>query len=113
MTRLTFVSAKQGISKRFLSYLQTFDTTVGAKVIGPEQTISGKVQQTLQGATVKAKELDEVQGISKTAGNVRTNPLNVSLVLTYRQVLPTNAAAPAWPESVSSRLSLTPSKAFF
>ena len=45
--------------------------TTGAKALGPEKTISGKVQETLVSATQQAKAVDEQRGISKTAGDVR------------------------------------------
>ncbi|EGN98110.1 hypothetical protein SERLA73DRAFT_138379 [Serpula lacrymans var. lacrymans S7.3] len=57
----------QGISKRFLSYMQGLDTSVGKRALGPDQTISGKVQSTLQGATTRAKTIDEQKGYTKSA----------------------------------------------
>ena len=42
----------------------------GAKALGPEKTISGKVQETLANATQQAKAIDEQRGITKTAGDV-------------------------------------------
>ncbi|KAJ6620751.1 hypothetical protein B0H10DRAFT_2020438 [Mycena sp. CBHHK59/15] len=59
LTRAIEIDNKQGISKRFLSYLQSVDTTVGAKALGPDQTISGK----------QAKSVDEQKGYSKSAGD--------------------------------------------
>jgi len=58
---------KQGISKRFLSYFNQFDTTVGARALGPDQTISGKVQATFSNAATQARTVDEQKGFSKTA----------------------------------------------
>ncbi|KAG8842506.1 hypothetical protein FRB96_005337 [Tulasnella sp. 330] len=53
---------KNGISTRFLSYLKTVDQTLGAKLGGPEPTLSEK-------AINKAKTLDQQQGISTKAFN--------------------------------------------
>ncbi len=61
---------KQGISQRFLSYFHSFDTTVGARTLGADQTISGKVQQTVSAAAERAKGVDAEKGYSKTAGEV-------------------------------------------
>ncbi|KAF8635856.1 hypothetical protein AX15_000048 [Amanita polypyramis BW_CC] len=59
--------AKQGISKRFLDYIHTLDTKVGERALGPEQTISGKLQATVQSASVQAKSIDQQRGYSKMA----------------------------------------------
>ncbi|KAH9932710.1 uncharacterized protein BXZ73DRAFT_101251 [Epithele typhae] len=67
LQRAIELDQQHGISNRFLSYIQTLDTTVGAKALGPEKTISGKVQETLASATQQAKAADEQRGISKTA----------------------------------------------
>jgi RNA recognition motif-containing protein len=58
---------KHGISNRFLSYITSVDKTVGAKVGGPDQTVSGKVQSALAGASTRARSMDEQRGISKQA----------------------------------------------
>jgi hypothetical protein len=64
------VVGKQGISKRFLDYFHSIDTSIGARTLGPEQTISGKVQSTVTAATQQAKAVDEHRGLSKTAHDV-------------------------------------------
>ncbi|CAK5270213.1 unnamed protein product [Mycena citricolor] len=69
LNRAIEIDTKQGISKRFLSYLTHLDTTVGAKALGADKTISGKVTETLTSATQQAKALDEQKGYSKTAGD--------------------------------------------
>ncbi|KAF8349239.1 hypothetical protein F5887DRAFT_483786 [Amanita rubescens] len=61
--------AKQGISKRFLNYIQTLDTKVGEKALGRQQTISGKVQATVESARQQARAIDEQKGISKVAND--------------------------------------------
>lgn len=37
------LDAQRGISRRFVGYIQTLDTTVGQKTLGPEKTVSGVV----------------------------------------------------------------------
>jgi len=61
---------KQGISKRFLNYFHSIDTSLGARTLGPDQTISGKVQSTVTAATQQAKTIDEQRGLTKTAHDV-------------------------------------------
>ncbi|EIW81243.1 hypothetical protein CONPUDRAFT_82266 [Coniophora puteana RWD-64-598 SS2] len=67
LQRAIDIDSKQGISKRFLNYFNQFDTTAGEKALGPNQTISGKVQQTFQQAHSRAKSIDEQKGYSKVA----------------------------------------------
>ncbi|KAI0768970.1 hypothetical protein BD413DRAFT_85803 [Trametes elegans] len=67
LQRAIELDKQRGISNRFLSYIQNLDTTLGAKALGPEKTISGKVQETLVNAAQQAKAVDEQKGISKTA----------------------------------------------
>ena len=62
---------KQGISKRFLDYFHSFDADLGARTLGPDQTISGKVQSHITAATQQAKNIDEQKGYTKTASDVR------------------------------------------
>ncbi|KAG0704783.1 hypothetical protein DFH29DRAFT_981276 [Suillus ampliporus] len=58
---------KQGISKRFLDYMHNLDTSVGQRALGPDRTVSGKVQSTLKGAHTRAMTIDEQKGYSKVA----------------------------------------------
>ncbi|KAJ8521051.1 hypothetical protein ONZ45_g2193 [Pleurotus djamor] len=58
---------KQGISQKFLGYFHTLDTSLGARALGPDQTISGKVTTSLEAATQQAKAVDEQRGFSKLA----------------------------------------------
>jgi len=51
---------KNGISQKFLSYLQMIDQTIGSKLGGPEPTLSEKAMNT-------ARSIDEKQGISTKA----------------------------------------------
>ena len=63
--------AKQGISKRFLNYFHSLDVSLGAKTLGPEKTISQKVQETVKTAAGQARSVDEQQGLTRTATDVR------------------------------------------
>jgi TRAP-type mannitol/chloroaromatic compound transport system substrate-binding protein len=60
-------AGKQGISKRFLSYFHSLDKSVGERALGPDQTISAKVQSTIDTATTQARAMDEQRGFSKIA----------------------------------------------
>ena len=46
---------QRGISKRFLSYFQSIDSTLGQKALGPDQKISAKVAEKLYQAQEQAK----------------------------------------------------------
>jgi hypothetical protein len=61
---------KQGISKRFLTYLNGIDSKLGARTLGPDQTISGKIQSHVTAATQQVKAVDEQKGYSKMANDV-------------------------------------------
>ena len=63
---------KQGISNRFLSYFQSLDKAAGHHALGPDQTISRKVQGTLDAASQRAKTVDEQGGYSRAAQDVST-----------------------------------------
>ncbi|KAJ7070031.1 hypothetical protein C8F01DRAFT_1115053 [Mycena amicta] len=67
LKRAIDIDNKQGISKKFLSYVNSFDSTVGAKALGEGQTISGKATETVSAATQRARTLDEQKGYSKSA----------------------------------------------
>ncbi|VDC04588.1 unnamed protein product [Peniophora sp. CBMAI 1063] len=67
LQRAIEVDSQKGISKRFLTYFQSLDTTLGEKALGPEKTISGKVSETIGNAHKSAKSIDEQKGITKTA----------------------------------------------
>jgi len=62
---------KQGISKRFLDYFHSIDKTIGERTLGPDQTVSGKVQSSVEGAAQQARSIDEQKGISKIANDVK------------------------------------------
>jgi len=67
LERAIEIDNKQGISKRFLDYFHSLDNSLGSRALGPEQTISGKVQSTVEAAKQQAKTVDERQGLSKIA----------------------------------------------
>ncbi|KZT12143.1 uncharacterized protein LAESUDRAFT_720113 [Laetiporus sulphureus 93-53] len=60
---------KHGISSRFLNYIQSLDKQLGEKALGPDKTISGRVQETLASATQQARAIDEQKGYSKQASD--------------------------------------------
>jgi hypothetical protein len=68
--------AWQGISSRFLNFIQGLDKTAGEKAIGPEKTLSGKVYETVtpvvQQVSTQAREVDQQRGITKTASDYYT-----------------------------------------
>ena len=70
ITILMIILDKQGISKRFLSYFQNLDKSVGERALGPDQTISGKLQSTVGKAVQHAKSADEEKGYLKTVQDV-------------------------------------------
>ena len=68
--RPSFPTEKQGISKRFLDYFHAIDKNIGQRAIGPDQTISGKVQSSVSGGISQARAFDEQKGVTKKAGDV-------------------------------------------
>ncbi|CDO74572.1 hypothetical protein BN946_scf184771.g8 [Trametes cinnabarina] len=76
LQRAIELDKQRGISNRFLSYIQSLDTKLGEKALGPEKTISGKVQETLASATQQAKAVDEQKGISKIASDYYARALS-------------------------------------
>jgi RNA recognition motif-containing protein len=79
LQRAIHLDAEKGISKRFLNYFQSLDLSIGAKALGPDQTISGKVTSTIQTATQRARTVDEQKGYSKVAGGYYTRALSSPL----------------------------------
>ncbi|KAG6815979.1 hypothetical protein H0H87_009682 [Tephrocybe sp. NHM501043] len=67
LQRAIEIDHQQGISKRFLNYFQHVDQSIGSRALGPDQTISSKVQSTVDAATSKAKAVDEQKGYTKSA----------------------------------------------
>jgi hypothetical protein len=79
LQRAIQIDNEKGISKRFLNYFQSLDASIGAKALGPDQTISGKVTSTIQTATQHAKTVDEQKGYTKVAGDYYTRALGSPL----------------------------------
>ncbi|KAF9485892.1 hypothetical protein BDN70DRAFT_823224 [Pholiota conissans] len=67
LQRAIEIDSERGISKRFLTYIQNLDKTVGEKTLGPDQTLSAKLQTTVDQATQHARAVDEQKGFSKIA----------------------------------------------
>jgi len=63
------IDNQQGISQRFLSFFRGIDSTVGARALGPEQTVSGKLQSAVGAATEQARTVDTEQGLSRRVGD--------------------------------------------
>lgn len=71
LQRAIDMDQKQGISKRFLNYLNSIDTTAGQKAFKPKA--EGETHPTFsQGALAQAKNFDEQKGISRTATDYYT-----------------------------------------
>ncbi|KAH9986580.1 hypothetical protein BJV77DRAFT_1028544, partial [Russula vinacea] len=79
LQRAIQLDAEKGISNRFLNYFQSLDSSIGAKALGPDQTISGRVTSTIQTATQHARTVDEQKGYSKVAGDYYTRALGSNL----------------------------------
>jgi hypothetical protein len=67
LQRAIEIDNKQGISKRFLDFFRGVDKSVGERALGPDQTLSHKLQTTVDDATQRAKVIDEEKGFSKLA----------------------------------------------
>ncbi|KAI0317651.1 hypothetical protein OF83DRAFT_1171814 [Amylostereum chailletii] len=91
LQRAIQLDSEKGISKRFLDYFQTIDTSLGAKALGPDQTISGKVSSTILGAHKSAKSIDEQKGYSKSASDYYTKALSSPLGQRVRQFYTTTS----------------------
>ena len=61
---------QQGISKRFLSYFHNLNKSVGEHTLGPDQTVSGKLQTTVDKAVQQARTVDEEKGYLKAFHDV-------------------------------------------
>ncbi|CDZ97518.1 RNA recognition motif domain [Phaffia rhodozyma] len=74
---------KQGISNRFLSFIKDLDSKAGAKVVGPEQTISAKAHEVIDPIVAqvigRTKEVDQQRGISTKAGDYYSKALSTPI----------------------------------
>jgi len=67
---------QQGISTRFISYIKGLDSTVGAKIGGPETTVSAKAREALVQSHARAKSIDEQHQITNQAKDYYTKAIN-------------------------------------
>ncbi|KIP03352.1 hypothetical protein PHLGIDRAFT_110974 [Phlebiopsis gigantea 11061_1 CR5-6] len=67
---------QKGISSRFLTYIQSLDTTLGQKALGPDQKISAAVGTKLAQAHERARSIDQQNGISTKAGDYYSRALS-------------------------------------
>jgi len=79
LQRAIELDQKQGISKRFLSYFQSLDKSAGERALGPQQTLSGKAQSTVDAALQQAKAVDEQKGYSKVAQDYYSKAISSTL----------------------------------
>lgn len=78
-TKLTKCPEKQGISSRFLNFFNGLDHTVGSKVVGENQTVSGKITETAQSALAKTKEVDQNRGVSARVNEYYTKAIGTGV----------------------------------
>lgn len=52
--------------------MRSFDKTLGERMAGPQQTVSGKLQATVEQASQQARTMDQQRGYSKAATDVST-----------------------------------------
>jgi len=67
LQRAIEIDNKQGISKKFLTYFNQFDKTIGERALGKDQTISGKVFETFNNAQSQARSIDQQKGYTAVA----------------------------------------------
>jgi len=73
LQRAIDIDAKQGISARFLAYIKGLDKTIGAKVIGTQNTpLSTHVSTQVHNAAETVRQEDAKRGISKQATDLFT-----------------------------------------
>lgn len=104
LQRAIDIDQKQGISKRFLNYFRSLDTTLGQKLFGAKHTeptvtekgkeplgetseagaasnlgrhptVTGKAQETVAGIREKARSMDEQGGYTKSASDYYTKAI--------------------------------------
>lgn len=57
-------SGKQGISKRFLSFLDNIDKKAGERFVGENKTVSSKALEHANTFASRAREADQQRGVS-------------------------------------------------
>ncbi|KAN0087799.1 hypothetical protein V8E55_006420 [Tylopilus felleus] len=87
LKRAIDIDNKHGISKTFLSFMSGLDKSVGQRALGPDQTVSAKIQSTLTAAHTRVKSIDEKKGYSKIAqeyySKALASPLGQSVLSFY------------------------------
>jgi hypothetical protein len=79
LTRAIEIDNTQGISKRFLTYVQNLDKSVGQRVLGPQRTMTGKFQDTIDTAAQHLREVDQQGGYSKSFHEYYSKAIKSSL----------------------------------
>jgi len=59
--------------------MRSLDKTLGERMAGPQQTVSGKLQATVEQASQQARAMDEQRGYSKVATDVSTENYNFNV----------------------------------
>lgn len=57
---------KQGISSNVINFFNSIDHNVGKRVVGENQTVSGKIGEQASQVIAKTKEVDQNRGVSST-----------------------------------------------
>ena len=55
---------KQGISNKFIDFFHSLDKGVGAKVVGEDKTVSGKLNEQAAAVVAKTREVDQSRGVT-------------------------------------------------
>ncbi|PSS37035.1 hypothetical protein PHLCEN_2v1074 [Hermanssonia centrifuga] len=76
LQRAIEIDSQKGISTKFLSYIQSLDSTLGQKALGPQQTISGALTEKVKQGHERAMTLDQEKGISAKAGDYYSRALS-------------------------------------
>jgi len=76
LQRAIELDKKQGISKRCIDFFRSVDSTLGQRTLGPEQTISGRVQSSVSDGISQARSFDEQKGVTKKVGDYYVRALS-------------------------------------
>lgn len=82
--------------------MQQLDTKAGEQALGRNQTISGKLQATVQSATQQAKAIDQQKGYSKVANDVSGGNVGINLVLIQSAKYYSRALSSPWGQKVKA-----------
>ncbi|KAK4687666.1 hypothetical protein P7C73_g2451, partial [Tremellales sp. Uapishka_1] len=70
---------KQGISAKFLTFFNSLDQQAGAKLVGENQTVSGKIGEQASAVVAKTKEVDQNRGVSARFQDYYSKALNTPI----------------------------------